>query len=72
VACPKEIRVTDIMYAAKRLAIQEGIHPKRFPTPALAQAFFKNFFTNAQIVREIGGILALFCLACSGPFGIFQ
>ena len=42
VECPKQIRVTDIMYAAKRLAIREGIHPKRFPTPALAQAFFKQ------------------------------
>jgi hypothetical protein len=42
VACPKQIRVTDIMYAAKRLAIREGIHPRRFPTPVLAQAFFKE------------------------------
>ena len=42
VACPKQIRVTDIIYAAKRLAIREGVHPRRFPTPVLAQAFFKE------------------------------
>jgi quinone-modifying oxidoreductase subunit QmoC len=42
VECPKEIKITDIMYAAKRLAIREGVYPKRFPIPVLAGEFFKN------------------------------
>jgi quinone-modifying oxidoreductase subunit QmoC len=41
VECPKDIKLTDIMYAAKRLAIREGTHPKRFPTPVLASEFFR-------------------------------
>lgn len=41
VECPKEIKITDIMYAAKRLAIREGVYPKRFPIPVLAGEFFK-------------------------------
>lgn len=40
VACPKQIPMTDLMYAVKRLAIREGTHPKRFATPVPAQEFF--------------------------------
>ena len=42
VECPKDIKLTDIMYAAKRLAIREGVHPGRFPTPVLANEFFRS------------------------------
>jgi quinone-modifying oxidoreductase subunit QmoC len=42
VECPKEIKITDVMYAAKRMAIREGIYPKRFPIPVLASEFFKS------------------------------
>ncbi len=42
VECPKEIALTDVMYAAKRLAIREGVFPKRFPIPVLASEFFKS------------------------------
>lgn len=42
VECPREIKITDIMYAAKRLAIRERAYPKRFPIPVLANEFFKN------------------------------
>jgi len=41
VECPKEIKITEVMYAAKRLAIHEGVYPKRFPIPVLAGEFFK-------------------------------
>lgn len=40
--CPREIRLTDLMYAAKRLAIRGGVYPKRFPIPVLANEFFKS------------------------------
>ena len=42
VECPKEIKITDIMYAAKRLAIREGVSPKHFPIPILAREFFSG------------------------------
>lgn len=39
VQCPRRIRVTDIMYALKRRAIEDGVYPKRFPIPVLASEF---------------------------------
>jgi quinone-modifying oxidoreductase subunit QmoC len=48
VECPKEIKLTDIMYAAKRLAIREGVYPKRFPIPILANEFFKSVANNGR------------------------
>jgi len=49
VECPREIRITDIMYALKQRAIMEGVYPKRFPIPILAQEF-------AAMVRAKGRI----------------
>ena len=40
VQCPKEIKITDIMYALKQRAITDGVHPRRFPVPVLAREFF--------------------------------
>ena len=40
VRCPRQIKVTDIMYALKRRAIEKGTYPKRFPIPVLARAFY--------------------------------
>jgi heterodisulfide reductase subunit C len=40
VECPKDINITDLMYAAKRVAIREGAFPKRLPIPILAREFF--------------------------------
>jgi heterodisulfide reductase subunit C len=48
VECPKEIKLTDIMYAAKRLAIREEAYPKRFPIPVLAREFFKIVERNGR------------------------
>jgi quinone-modifying oxidoreductase, subunit QmoC len=39
--CPREIKITDVMYALKQLAIKEGIYPKRFPIPVMAKEFYK-------------------------------
>jgi quinone-modifying oxidoreductase subunit QmoC len=42
VECPQGIKVTDIMYALKRKAIQEKTHPKHFPIPILAREFCRT------------------------------
>jgi heterodisulfide reductase subunit C len=42
VECPRQIRITDVMYALKREAISEGLYPKKLPTPVLATEFFKQ------------------------------
>ncbi|MCX5907518.1 MAG: 4Fe-4S dicluster domain-containing protein [Deltaproteobacteria bacterium] len=39
--CPKEIKITDVMYALKQMAIAEGVYPKRFPIPVMAKEFFR-------------------------------
>jgi heterodisulfide reductase subunit C len=49
VECPRKIRITDIMYALKQRAIQEGIYPRRFPIPVLAREF-------SEMVRRKGRI----------------
>jgi len=49
VECPREIRITDIMYELKQRAIHEGIYPKHFPIPVLAREF-------TEMVRKHGRI----------------
>ena len=39
--CPKEIKLTDVMYAVKRLGIREGVYPRHFAIPVLAHEFFE-------------------------------
>lgn len=47
--CPKKIMVTDIMYALKRRAIQDGVYPRRFPIPVLAREFGRMIFTWGRV-----------------------
>ena len=37
--CPSLIKVTDIMYALKRLAMETGIYPSKFPVYTLSETF---------------------------------
>jgi len=39
--CPRQIRITDIMYELKQRAIKEKVYPKRFEIPVLAEEFTK-------------------------------
>ena len=39
--CPSLIKVTDIMYALKRLAMEKNIYPPHFPVYSLSQSFVK-------------------------------
>jgi len=50
--CPRQIRITDIIYELKQRAIQEGLYPRRFPIPVLAQEF-------TRMVREHGRVTEL-------------
>ncbi len=52
VECPRQIRITDIMYELKQRAILEGIYPKRFPIPVLAREF-------SEMVKRQGRITEL-------------
>ncbi len=58
VRCPREIKVTDVMYLLKRRAIEKHTYPKRFPVPVLAKAFYKMVATHgrnseARVVIEL-------------------
>lgn len=39
--CPSLIKITDIMYACKRLAMEKNIYPPNFPVYSLSQSFVK-------------------------------
>lgn len=69
VECPKEIKITELMYAFKQDAIDEGIYPKRLATPVLAHEFFK-------IVRRWGrsneGVLLTLMFLKTNPFKLIK
>jgi heterodisulfide reductase subunit C len=69
VECPKGIRITDVMYAAKRLGIREGVYPKRFLTPVLAREFFAIVKKNG---RNHEGSLLLRMYLKTNPFLLFK
>lgn len=37
--CPAGIKVTDILYALKRMAVEQGLRPSSFPPLAMAESF---------------------------------
>lgn len=47
--CPKQIGITDIMYALKTKAIASGAYPRKLPIPVLAREFF-------SMVRKTGRV----------------
>ena len=69
VECPKEIKITDIMYSAKRLAIRGGVYPQRFPTPVLAREFFKGVESSG---RSNEGPLLIRLFLKTNPFKMFS
>jgi len=52
VECPREIRITDIMYELKQRAIQEHIYPKRFTIPILAKEFYKMAYRFGRVTES--------------------
>lgn len=60
VECPKQIKLTDVMYAFKRRAIQEGIYPNhRFGVPVLAREFY-NMVRSRGRTTETWLVVLLF------------
>jgi len=53
VECPRQIRITDIMYALKQRAIKEGIYPKRFPIALLAKEFSEMVRSKGRITETL-------------------
>ena len=40
--CPQAIKITDLLYALKRTAMEAGLYPERFPVYRLSSAFVAN------------------------------
>ena len=59
VECPRQIRITDIMYALKQRAIKERVYPKQMPIPILAKEFAKMVSRNGR-VTELLLVMQLF------------
>jgi len=48
VQCPRQIHITDVMYALKREAIARGFYPAKHPIPVLARAFFDRVMHDGR------------------------
>jgi quinone-modifying oxidoreductase subunit QmoC len=75
VDCPKEIKITDIMYALKREAIAEGVYPRRFAIPVLAREFYRMVrrrgrITESQLVLRLYLLTNWLALVRSWRLGI--
>jgi len=53
VECPRQIRITDIMYELKQRAIKEEIYPKKFTIPVLAKEFYKMAHSQGRVTENI-------------------
>ena len=53
VDCPKQIKITDIMYALKQRAIRDGVYPKGFLIPALAASFFEAICKTGKSTESV-------------------
>lgn len=69
VECPKEIKITDIMYAVKQQAIREHVYKKRFAIPVLAREFYNQVL---QYGRTTEGLLVLKEGMKTNPFGMIK
>lgn len=69
VECPKEIKITELMYAFKQQAIDEGVYPKRLATPVLAHEFFKNV---KRWGRSNEGVLLTMMFLKTNPFKLIK
>jgi heterodisulfide reductase subunit C len=70
--CPRQIRITDIMYALKQRAIQEGIYPRHFPIPVLAKEFYKMVRRRGRITEMVLVIRLFFKTDWIGALGMWR
>ncbi len=85
VRCPSGIKVTDTMYALKRLAIENEIYPRRFMVHTLSKTFTNNvyrfgrnyelglgikYFLSADIVKLFSNIGYGMSMIRKGRLGI--
>lgn len=52
VECPRQIRITDILYELKQQAIHAGVYPRHMPTPVLAREFAHMVSRRGRITES--------------------
>jgi heterodisulfide reductase subunit C len=67
--CPREIKITDVMYALKQEAMAQGMYPKRFPAPVLAREFFRGVEKTGR--NSEGPLMVKFFLK-TNPLGMLK
>jgi quinone-modifying oxidoreductase subunit QmoC len=67
--CPKEIKITDVMYALKQEAMAQRKYPPRFPLPVLAREFFRSVMRTG---RNSEGPLMVKLFLKTNPFGMLK
>lgn len=67
--CPALIKVTDIMYALKRLAMEKNIYPPNFPVHSLSKTFV-NIMNRFGRLHE--PLFLVFFLLKTNPFKLFS
>jgi heterodisulfide reductase subunit C len=70
VRCPSKIKITDIMYALKRKAIQEKVYPARFAIPVLDKEMTRLISKYGRN-SELWLIINLY-LKSHNPFGMLK
>ncbi len=70
VRCPANIKITDVMYALKRMAIEERVYPPRFAIPVLDKEMSKIIASNGRN-SELWLILNLY-LKSRKPWGLVK
>jgi len=69
VDCPRQIKITDLMYTLKRKAIDEKVYPPRFTIPVLASEFFRLIASRG---RSHEGLLMLNVMMRTNPFQLLK
>ena len=69
VDCPREIKITDVMYALKQEAIAQGVYPRGFAIPVLAREFFRGVQRHGRS-NEVPLMIRLFLK--TNPLGMLQ
>jgi heterodisulfide reductase subunit C len=70
VRCPSNIKITDVMYALKRKAIEEKIYPSSFVIPVLAREMYKLIAKNGRN-SELWLVVNMY-LKSKNPLGLLK
>lgn len=70
VRCPSKIKITDVMYALKRQAIEKEIYPSKFAIPVLAREMHKLIARNGRN-SELWLVLNMY-LKSKNPLGLLK